>query len=187
MQRSLLCADIDFSTSCVDSLADQFEGVHWVLGNHTDELTPWVPLITRQLAIRQLQRLIQEQQHVDYSQQDQFCVSIPVPIDESEDRVKERANATMQNAGIDVAVLQKGLVARTGMDSHTNSLLAEMPRYWVLPCCLWDIGPDSQPIKFIGHDISLGRYHTCVRMPPHSVFSTHADAHRLCFLLVAHI
>lgn len=166
MQRSLLCADIDFSTSCVDTLADQFEGVHWVLGNHTDELTPWVPLITRQLAIRQLQKLMREQQYVDQTNhQDQTCVTIPIPTDESEGRVKERANATMQNAGIDVAVLQGGLLARTTVERRTKTLFTEMPRYWVLPCCLWDIGPDSQPTKFIGHDISLGRYHTCVPMP----------------------
>jgi hypothetical protein len=157
-QRSLLCADIEFSTTCVDTLADQFEGVQWVLGNHTDELTPWVPLITRQLAIRQLQRDTEEQQ-------DQSCIDCLVATRDSEGAVKERAEAAVQNAGVDTALLRgtdgDGL-KRTDGGSRTKLPPSVLPRYWVLPCCLWDIGPHGLPIKFIGHDTSLGRYHTYV-------------------------
>ena len=155
-QRSLLCADIEFSTSCVDTLADQFEGVQWVLGNHTDELTPWVPLITRQLAIRQLQKYTK-------AQQDQLCVNTLVATDDSEGTVQDRANTAVRNAGVDIALLHKtggGSLQRSAGNSCTKSLPQVLPRYWVLPCCLWDIGPHGLPSKFIGHDTSLGRYHT---------------------------
>jgi hypothetical protein len=32
----------------------------------------------------------------------------------------------------------------------------------VLPCCLWDIGPTGEDVKFTGHVPALGRYHTYV-------------------------
>eukprot|EP01045_Picozoa_sp_COSAG04_P031377 COSAG04_NODE_5784_length_1494_cov_1.128315_2_plen_45_part_01 len=44
MQDSLLCAEVEPQT-CVVTLRTQLDGVDWVLGNHTDELTPWVPVI----------------------------------------------------------------------------------------------------------------------------------------------
>lgn len=63
----------------------------------------------------------------------------------------------------DIALLHKtggGSLQRSAGNSCTKSLPQVLPRYWVLPCCLWDIGPHGLPSKFIGHDTSLGRYHT---------------------------
>lgn len=143
-------------------MAEQFEGVQWVLGNHTDELTPWVPLITRHLALRELQRHAHQQQLVtNVCQQDIGC-GIHGADEGSKDKVRERAYAAIQNASVEVTLQHGELIEQAVGPSLTKRLSILLPRYWVLPCCLWDIGSQGLPVKFIGHDKSLGRYHTCV-------------------------
>ena len=168
-QQSLLCAEFEFSVQCVDTLSDQFEGVQWVLGNHTDELTPWVPLITKHLAEREQERHTDHEKCIDLAnQQDQHRapatvgVAIAASGADSEGTVNERAAAAIRHASIDVAQIERH--SAEGGGSRAKPPL--LPQYWVLPCCLWDIGPQGVPVKFIGHDTSLGRYHTCVCVRP---------------------
>ena len=137
VQQSLLCAEVEAAT-CVDTLAEQFEGVEWVLGNHTDELTPWVPVIARRLAEAQQSQPLEEGGAGAVMAGDTGSAAL-----------------ALRNAGA-------ASIPRLQSPLPSASPSWKPPRFWVLACCLWDIGPGGEDAKFIGHDVKLGRYHTYV-------------------------
>ena len=148
MRDSLLCAEVEPQT-CLDTLRTQLDGVGWVLGNHTDELTPWVPVIARRLADRQLEQEEQEEQEQEQQQEQQ-------QQQEHDEGRKDVPKAVQKSA-------HKALACASLPPSPLPPATPpSAPRWWVLPCCLWDIGPGADAVKFIGHLPKLGTAHASV-------------------------
>eukprot|EP01046_Picozoa_sp_COSAG06_P050850 COSAG06_NODE_8160_length_2255_cov_9.482375_2_plen_270_part_00 len=183
MMNVCVGAQVEASTCCVETLREQFEGVEWVLGNHTDELTPWVPVITHHLAEIQLKQ--EEEQEEDEEKKvlqgngggveaaggatsgasagAGGSAGAGAAGRKAGRAMVERARAALRHAGVaDTPPLQPSPAPSLSSSSLSTRRRQRQrpPRYWVLPCCLWDIGPGGAAAKFIGHDPTLGRYHT---------------------------
>ena len=187
MMNVCVGAQVEASTCCVETLREQFDGVEWVLGNHTDELTPWVPVITRHLAEIQLKQE-EEEQEEDEEEKEVLqgdgggveaaggatsgasaaaggSAGAGAAGRKAGRAMVERARAALRHAGVaDTPPLQPSPAPSLSSSSLSTRRRQRQrqrpPRYWVLPCCLWDIGPGGAAAKFIGHDPTLGRYHT---------------------------